>query len=74
MRFHGPQKRLDSWPNRPRNEKNPPEKIMHGAVKFIGALIVNSCFISQDKAARGRAVQLCQTQPGGCQHLYQGRD
>ena len=27
-------------PNRPRNEKNPPEKIMHGAVKFIGALIV----------------------------------
>ena len=22
------------------NEKNPPEKIMHGAVKFIGALIV----------------------------------
>ena len=47
---------------------------MHGAVKFIGALIVNSCFISQDKAARGRAVQLCQTQPGGCQHLYQGRD
>ena len=28
-------------PNRPRNEKNQPEKIMHGAVKFIGALIVN---------------------------------
>ena len=28
-------------PNHPRNEKNPPEKIMHGAVKFIGALIVN---------------------------------
>ena len=27
-------------PNRPRNEKNPPEKKMHGAVKFIGALIV----------------------------------
>ena len=24
----------------PRNEKNPPEKIMHGAVKFIGALII----------------------------------
>ena len=24
----------------PRNEKNPPEKITHGAVKFIGALIV----------------------------------
>ena len=23
------------------NEKNPPEKIMHGADKFIGALIVN---------------------------------
>ena len=27
-------------PNRPRNEKNPPEKKMHGAVKFTGALIV----------------------------------
>ena len=27
-------------PNHPRNEKNPPEKIMHGAVKFKGALIV----------------------------------
>ena len=28
--------------NPPRNEKNPPEKIMHGADKFIGALIVNT--------------------------------
>ena len=27
-------------PNGPRNEKNLPEKIIHGAVKFIGALIV----------------------------------
>ena len=27
-------------PNRTRNEKNQPEKIMHGAVKFTGALIV----------------------------------
>ena len=35
----GDQKR----PKRPRNEneRNQPEKIMHGAVKFIGALIVN---------------------------------
>ena len=31
-------------PNPPRNEKNPPEKIMHGAVKFIGALIVKIKF------------------------------
>ena len=28
-------------PNRTRNEKNQPEKIMLGAVKFTGALIVS---------------------------------
>ena len=41
----GAQKSLIHGPNRTRNEKNPPEKIMQGAVKFIGALIVtyNNC-------------------------------
>ncbi len=35
-------------PNRPRNEKNLPEKIMHGAVKFMGALIVNICIVNDE--------------------------
>ena len=39
--FMGPKKVSIHGPNRPRNEKNPPEKIMPGAVKFIGALIVS---------------------------------
>ena len=43
------------WPNRPRNEKNPPEKIMHRAVKFIGALIVRLeiRFYQQQQNSRG---------------------
>ena len=48
-------------PNPPRNEKNPPEKIMHGAVKFIGALIViikksinqSACMIAEIERGRG---------------------
>ena len=40
--FMGPKKVSIHGPNRPRNEKNPPEKIMHVADKFIGALIVIS--------------------------------
>ena len=41
--FTGPKKVSIHGPNRPRNEKNLPEKVMHGAVKFIGALIVITC-------------------------------
>ena len=43
MPFHVPKNVSIHGPNRPRNEKNPPEKVMHGAVKFIGALIVITC-------------------------------
>ena len=44
----GAQKVSIHGPNRPRNEKNPPEKIMHGAVKFVGALIVIIIFFEID--------------------------
>ena len=44
--FTGPKKVLIHGPNRPRNEKNRPEKIMHGSDKFIGALIVNITSLS----------------------------
>ena len=36
----GAQKSRDSWANRPSTEKILPEKIMHRAVKFSGALVV----------------------------------
>ena len=55
---------LFSWapngPNRPRNEKNPPEKIMHVAVKFIGALIVNLYSIHNVNSRRADLVVLWQ--------------
>ena len=47
-------------PNRPRNEKNPPKKIMHGAVKFIGALIVNLYSIHNVNSRRADLVVLWQ--------------
>ena len=45
--FPEPNKVSIHGPNPPRNEKNPPEKITHGAVKFLGTLIVILCVIDE---------------------------